>query len=124
MSNEITVTPVAAAHAVSDTSGQPRVAAGEAGVAPKPASASLPAPNPSLQLDPVLGLVVIEFRNNAGDVTTSIPSERQIQAYQRWQATHFGPAPHGMHLTSTESSGAAALPGGPAQVRAPSTPRR
>jgi hypothetical protein len=90
-------------------------------MAPKQASARSPAPNPSLQLDPVLGLVVIEFRNDAGNVTTSIPSERMIQAYQRWQNTHFGPAPDGMHVTPTGSSGAEALPSGPAPVQRPST---
>lgn len=59
--------------------------------APSPAQ-----PNPSLQLDPALGLVVIEFRNDSGAVTESIPSERQLEAYQRWATTHFGPVPNGM----------------------------
>lgn len=53
-------------------------------------------PNPSLQLDPALGLVVIEFLNDSGAVTDSIPSERQLEAYQRWATTHFGPVPNGM----------------------------
>ena len=116
------VTSVAAANAVSDTAGQPRVAAGQPPVAPKQATTSFPGPNPNLLLDPVLGLVVIEFRNDAGDVTTSIPSERQIQAYQRWQATHFGPAPHGMHTASAGGSGEVALPHATAPVREPSAP--
>ena len=42
-----------------------------------------------------LGLVVIEFRNDSGTVTTSIPSERQLEAYQRWETTQLGPAPAG-----------------------------
>lgn len=41
--------------------------------------------NPSLRLDAALGLVVIEFRNNAGAVTSSIPSQRQLQAYRQHQ---------------------------------------
>jgi hypothetical protein len=38
---------------------------------------------------------VIEFRNASGAVTTSIPSQRQLQAYQRWDDTRLGPAPPG-----------------------------
>jgi hypothetical protein len=98
MSNELIVRTVAAAHAVGDTAGQPRLAAGAPSVQPKEGAAASPAPNPSLQLDPALGLVVIEFRNHAGDVTTSIPSQRQILAYQRWQTTQFGPVPQGMDV--------------------------
>jgi hypothetical protein len=52
--------------------------------------------NPSLRLDPALGLVVLEFHGGAGAVTTSIPSERQLQAYQRWVQTGIGTPPGGM----------------------------
>jgi hypothetical protein len=52
-------------------------------------------PNPTLRLDPALGIVVIEFRNGTGAVTTSIPSERQLQAYQKWKLSRVGPAPTG-----------------------------
>jgi hypothetical protein len=45
--------------------------------------AATPLANPSLVLDPSLGLVVIEFRNNAGDVVNSIPSARQLAAYRQ-----------------------------------------
>jgi hypothetical protein len=67
-------------------------------------------PNPSLQLDPALGLVVIQFRNDAGDVTASIPSERQLQAYQRWATTQFGPAPDNMPMHGGTADGAAPKP--------------
>jgi len=40
--------------------------------------------NPTLRLDPALGLVVIEFRDERGNVTASIPSQRQIDAYRMW----------------------------------------
>jgi hypothetical protein len=70
-------------------------------------------------LDPALGLVVIQFRNDAGAVT-SIPSERQIEAYQRWQTTQFGPAPNGMKATSAGGAVTApprrAAPAEPAQT--------
>ena len=64
-------------------------------------------PNPSLQLEPTLGLVVIQFRNDAGMVTNSIPSERQLRAYQRWATTQLGPAPRGMPLMRTPGGAAA-----------------
>ena len=58
--------------------------------APKPAGAPQSAnlANPSLLLEPSLGLVVIQFRDAAGAVTLSIPSARQIAAY-----LHPGSAP-------------------------------
>jgi hypothetical protein len=40
--------------------------------------------NPSFRFDPVSGLVVIEFHDEAGDVTTSIPTLRQLEAYRIW----------------------------------------
>jgi hypothetical protein len=49
--------------------------------------------SPTLRLDAALGLVVIEFRNESGAITTSIPSQRQLEAYQRWTQTRIGPAP-------------------------------
>ncbi len=38
--------------------------------------------NPSYVLDLGLGLVVLQYHNQNGDVTSSIPSERQLQAYR------------------------------------------
>jgi hypothetical protein len=83
----------------------PGVSAVHAGTSPasgqrSPAADPVPAPpvatpivNPTLRLDAALGLVVIEFHNDSGAITTSIPSQRQLQEYQRWQATRLGPAP-------------------------------
>ncbi len=51
--------------------------------APPPAPAVIVA-NPSLRFDPVSGLVVIEFHDESGDVTTSIPTLRQLEAYRIW----------------------------------------
>ena len=56
--------------------------------APSPTAA---AGNPSLRLDPGLGLVVIEFRDTAGVVTGTIPTAQQLQAYRRWQDQQVGP---------------------------------
>jgi hypothetical protein len=51
--------------------------------APPTPPASLVA-NPSFRFDAVSGLVVIEFHDSAGDVTTSIPTLRQLEAYRIW----------------------------------------
>lgn len=52
---------------------------------PAPPQAGPQFPNPSLRLDHGLGMVVIEFRDPGGEVTRSIPSQRQIDAYRSHQ---------------------------------------
>ena len=52
----------------------------EPGAAPPPAAPATP--NPRLRLDGSLGMVVIEFRDQVGDVANTIPSPRQIAAYR------------------------------------------
>src|ERR1700733_3527174 len=50
--------------------------------------------NPSFRFDPTVGLVVIEFHDNTGAVSNSIPSQRQLEAYRTGQKTPPGePAP-------------------------------
>lgn len=74
----------------------PSAAAPGRGMAsPNPAAevASAPAlPNPSLRLEPALGLVVMEFRNSAGEVAETIPTQRELEAY-RSAARGAAPAP-------------------------------
>lgn len=57
-------------------------------------STANPTPNPTLELDAALGLVVIQFHSDSGAVTSSIPSQQQIDAYRLWQETRIGPAPN------------------------------
>lgn len=50
----------------------------------EPAGAAAPAPmlpNPRLRIDPALSLVVLEFRDS-GEVSRTIPSAREIDAYR------------------------------------------
>lgn len=104
MSNELTVQAVGAVPATSEAVVKPK----HVPVARVPASATsaTPMPNPYLRLNAALGLVVIEFRDNSGDaVTTSIPSQRQLEAYQRWDVTHFGPTPSGFGAKSPRTEG-------------------
>jgi len=90
MLNDISLQAIGAAHAASTPVPEQRAPAAEPVQA---APAAPPITNPTLRLDAALGLVVIEFRNQSGGITTSIPSQRQLQAYQRWQTTRLGPAP-------------------------------
>ncbi len=45
-------------------------------------SKSPPPVNPNLHVDLALNIVVLQFYNAQGDVTQSIPSQKQLQAYQ------------------------------------------
>jgi hypothetical protein len=57
------------------------------------APAAKPVPlfvNPSYKFDPTVGLVVIEFHDNSGTISNSIPSQRQLQAYRDHQETPPG----------------------------------
>lgn len=75
-------------------SGQPpqlaTVSAPPAESAPDPAK---PMANPTLRLDPGLALVVIEFRDGAGKVRETIPTEAQLEAYRATQRSSTGPVP-------------------------------
>jgi hypothetical protein len=53
-----------------------------AGSAPPPPSPELGPPNPRLRMDHDLGIVVIEFRDAAGQVSVSVPTERELEAYR------------------------------------------
>jgi hypothetical protein len=79
--------------------------------------AAPPVVNPTLRLDAALGLVVIEFRNDSGAITTSIPSQRQLQEYQRWQATRFGPTPAGVAAPQLQPDAAPAATDSIASIR-------
>jgi hypothetical protein len=39
-------------------------------------------PNPSLSLDPLTGLVVMEFRSLSGEVMGTVPTARELAAYR------------------------------------------
>lgn len=47
-----------------------------------PPTAAPPPPNPSMRLDPTLGVVVMEFRNGSDEVQRSVPSEPELEAYR------------------------------------------
>ena len=102
MPNDLAIQSLTAVRTGAEIVGEAKAAASQPPPQPEPAATSSPIANPSLRLDPALGIVVLEFRNGAGTVTTSIPSQRQLQAYQKWDATHFGPTPSGVSETSAQ----------------------
>jgi hypothetical protein len=106
MSNAITVQPVAAVRSGGDSIGEVKILP-TARAPPQTAVTSLPTPNPDLRLDPALGMVVIEFRDTDGGLATTIPSQRQLEAYQRWSVTHFGPTPSGLPVAAQQQPRAA-----------------
>ncbi len=40
-------------------------------------------PNPSLCIDPALGILIIEFHDDTGKVSSTIPTAAQIDTYRR-----------------------------------------
>lgn len=64
---------------------QPIRAAGPdrvAGAAPPASVPEVGPPNPRLRIDRDLGMVVIEFRDATGNISNSLPSERELKAYR------------------------------------------
>lgn len=64
------------------TGGNTRPSPDFAPAAPGPAQAPW-TPNPSLCIDPALGIVILEFHDRPGAVTSTIPTARQIDDYRR-----------------------------------------
>lgn len=78
MPSDLSIGAVAAEPAVST-----QETARSAAVSPAPANnTTAGTPNPTLQLDAALGLVVIEFLSKTGAVTSSIPTQRELTAYK------------------------------------------
>jgi hypothetical protein len=93
MPNDLSIQTVPQANTGSGSAAPVRPAATTAPVGPA-APANTVSPNPTLALNAALGLVVIEFRNAAGSVVSSIPTAQQIHAYQAWQVSGIGRRPN------------------------------
>lgn len=85
MPPDISISAITSATASQSSAQAVATPSSQAGPAPAPPAPSPQFPNPSLRLDNGLGMVVIEFRDPRGDVTRSIPSQRQIEAYRSHQ---------------------------------------
>lgn len=92
------------------------------GAVPPSASPEAGPANPRMRIDRDLGMVVIEFRDAAGRVSVSLPTEREIDAYRA--SIKFGaemPADvRGMNTTPGGPS--ASRPGIPLPPEAESSP--
>jgi hypothetical protein len=79
MPTDLTISSAGAPVASPDRarSSQPAASATFKAIAPGP-----PPPSPTLRFDPSLGILVIEFHNDAGQVSNSIPTQRQLEAYR------------------------------------------
>lgn len=60
----------------------PLPVARDSAVHPAPPDPTPPAPNPSLRIDPALGMVVFEVREPDGKVVRSVPTQRELDAYR------------------------------------------
>lgn len=60
----------------------PSRAAGMAVEESSPPVNAAPLPNPQFRIDPALSLVVIEFRDKGGEVSLSIPTTKELDAYR------------------------------------------
>jgi len=86
--------------------------------------------NPTLKFDSTLGLLVIEFKDSSGNVSTSIPSQRQLDAYRLYQQPLPGqsqpaaPTVTVAHPAATATATAAApvTASAPAKPSVPATP--
>jgi hypothetical protein len=119
MPNDLSVQALSAVAAPGKTSQEPPRGTGAAS-----ANAGTTHPvytNPTLRLDPALGLVVIQFHDASGNVTTSYPSQRQLNAYRAHEQTLPDQSPLGAAdeiAQSADPSGdkRSAIRKGPAQT--------
>ncbi|MBL6076615.1 hypothetical protein JMJ56_01275 [Belnapia sp. T18] len=60
-----------------------RPAAAAAATSPDPRPTAQP--NPSMRIDPSLGIVVMEFRDRSGAIAATLPTQRELDAYRSAQ---------------------------------------
>ncbi len=116
MPSELSIPTVQPLPGPSEAVAAPKATPAAPGPAERAVPAAQPYANPTLRLDPALGLVVIEFRDDAGALTSTIPSQRQIEAYRTHQQAI--PQRAGAPPARDHDEAAAAAPN-----KAPDTPR-
>lgn len=98
MPSDLSIRAVSPINGASENPTEPKPATFAPPANASPPQTGPPILNPTLRLDPALGLVVIEFRDEGGHITTSIPSQRQIDAYRMWSEP-----PNGRSAESTKN---------------------
>lgn len=81
------------AETVQHTASPAQAEASPAPAQPPQANPATPIVNPALRYDLRLGLVVVEFFDEAGEVAHSIPTPRQLKAYESGLNVRSGPVP-------------------------------
>jgi hypothetical protein len=79
MPSDLAISAIGASPPERDVSETPRPAATAASV---PIDSSPGSPSPTLALNAALGIVVIEFLGKSGAITSSIPTQQQLEAYR------------------------------------------
>jgi hypothetical protein len=79
MSNPISIPATLPVSGPGDGVTPSRIPVSEQGQAVKPVPLFV---NPSFQFDPTVGIVVINFHDDKGTLTSSIPNQRQLAAYR------------------------------------------
>ena len=93
MPNDLSIQAVSPLRGAGDTAVPQREAASAPVPAPEAAKPAKLYANPDFHFDAAAGLVVIEFRNDTGTVTDTIPTQRQLDAYRSHQDTPGEPTP-------------------------------
>ena len=91
MSDTLSIPPVTAATALAAVEAGSRTGTAASSSDAPAARTVLPdLPNPSMHLDPQLGVVVLQFRNTSGVVTNTLPTQAQLDAYRAFGVPHPG----------------------------------
>jgi hypothetical protein len=88
MQDDLTVGRAVGALPLAETAPPVRQAGVAAGMRDAPGH-----PNPTVRLDAALGVVVVAFHDAHGVVTTTIPTQQQLDAYRTWERTRSGQPP-------------------------------
>ena len=104
MPNDLSIQAVGPVLGASENPAQPKPETFTPPAQAPPTAPAVLVANPTLRFDAASGLVVIEYHDAAGDVTTSIPTLRQLEAYRQWNQPLPGQA------ASASANGAHAPP--------------
>ena len=107
MPSDLSVKAVGPVVGSSENPAQPRPETFTPPAQAPPTPAPIVIANPTLRFDVATGLVVIEYRDQSGNVTTSIPTLRQLEAYRQWGqpgATQASGKTAGVHTLATRSA--------------------
>ena len=97
MPSDLSITAVSPVAGSSENPTEPKPGFFIPPVSASPPQTGPPIVNPTLRFDGALGLVVIEFHDKGGQITSSIPSQRQMEAYRMWS----DPLPGSSALSAT-----------------------